>query len=169
MTNNEFTSAVINEKQALKSFALSLTRNMEDAEDLLQDTFLKAIRYKEKYTEETNLKAWLFTIMKNTFINNYRRAVKAKEIIGEKTDLAMAQAYSKIGTNDAEGNMLAKDILKAIDGLEEAYKRPFTRYYNGYKYQEIAEEMSLPIGTIKSRIFIARKMLIGKLKSFTNR
>ena len=166
MTAIEFKQMVQKEGTSLRHYAYQLTRNVEDTNDLVQDTMLKALMYQDKFADGTNLKGWLYTIMKNTFINNYRRAVKAKEIIGEKTDLAMAQAYRKIGTNDAESNMVSKDILKAIEGLDEAYKRPFTRYYNGYKYQEIAEEMQLPIGTIKSRIFIARKMLMGKLKGF---
>ena len=81
MTAIEFNTRIINEKQALKNFAISLTHNTDDALDLVQDTFMKAITYREKFQDNTNLKSWLFTIMKNTFINNYRRAVKTKQII----------------------------------------------------------------------------------------
>jgi RNA polymerase sigma-70 factor (ECF subfamily) len=166
MTSVDFNYAVLNEKQSLKNFALSLTHDKEDAEDLVQDTYLKAIKYKEKYTDETNLKAWLFTIMKNTFINNYRRLQKSRQIMAENADFAMLKSFSKVSSFDSESALNAKEIINAIDSLDEQYKRPFARYYNGYKYQEIAEEMHLPIGTIKSRIFIARKMLMGKLKDF---
>lgn len=168
MTAIEFNTRIINEKSSLKSFALSLTRNSEDANDLMQETYLKAIRYREKFEDSTNLKAWLFTIMKNTFINSYRRSKKTMELISKGDDVAMTRAFKQNSYDHSESRMNAKEIIKHIDSLEEQYKVPFTRYYNGYKYEEIAAELNLPLGTIKSRIFIARKILMEKLKMYLN-
>ncbi len=163
MTTADFNSQILDQKSSLKNFALSLTRNNDDALDLVQDTFMKAVLYKDKFADSTNLKAWLFTIMKNTFINSYRRAVKTREIMQTGTDLTMLKAFKNISTDAPEIKMNAKEIIYKIDRLDDQYKIPFTRYYNGFKYQEIAAEMNLPIGTVKSRIFIARKMLMEQL------
>lgn len=163
MTAIEFNTRILKEKQSLKNFAMSLTHNNDDALDLVQDTFVKAITYREKFEDSTNLKAWLFTIMKNTFINSYRRAVKTKQIIQTNADLSMARAWKNNYCDNTESRIAAKDILNKIENLEDQYKIPFTRYYNGFKYEEIAQEMQLPLGTIKSRIFIARKQLMESI------
>ena len=168
MTAIEFNSRIMNEKSSLKNFALSLTRNTDDALDLLQDTYVKAITYREKFEESTNIKAWLFTIMKNTFINAYRRNVKTKQLISKGDDIAMDRAFKQNSYDHSESRLNAKEIIKQIENLGDEYKVPFTRYYNGYKYEEIASEMKLPLGTVKSRIFIARKILMGGLKHFRN-
>lgn len=165
MTAIEFNTKILGERQSLKNFALSLTHNTDDALDLVQDTFVKAITYRDKFEESTNLKAWLFTIMKNTFINSYRRAVKTNQIMQSNADIAMARAFKDNYNDMTESRIAAKEILKKIEGLDDQYKIPFTKHYNGYKYEEIAKEMQLPLGTIKSRIFLARKILmtaIGK-------
>jgi RNA polymerase sigma-70 factor (ECF subfamily) len=163
MTAIEFNTRILKEKQSLKNFAMSLTHNSDDALDLVQDTFVKAITYREKFEDSTNLKAWLFTIMKNTFINSYRRAVKTKQIMQNNADVAMARAWKNNYCDMTESRMAAKDILNKIENLDDQYKIPFTRYYNGFKYEEIAQEMKLPLGTIKSRIFIARKILMESI------
>lgn len=168
MTAIEFNTRITKEKTSLKNFALSLTRNTEDANDLMQDTYLKAIKYREKFEDSTNLKAWLFTIMKNTFINNYRRSVKTRELISKGDDVAMTRAFKQNSYDHSESRMNAKEIIRHIEALEDQYKIPFTRYYNGYKYEEIASELNLPLGTIKSRIFIARKILMENLKNYRN-
>ncbi len=168
MTAIEFNTRILREKLSLKNFALSLTHNSDDALDLLQDTYVKAITYREKFEESTNLKAWLFTIMKNTFINNYRRSVKTKELMSKGDEVALNRAFKQNSYDHSESRLSAKEIIKRIEGLEDQYKVPFTRYYNGYKYEEIAHEMQLPLGTVKSRIFIARKQLMDALRSFRN-
>lgn len=160
MTAIEFNIRILSEKQALKNFALSLTHNTDDALDLMQDTYVKAITYREKFEDSTNLKAWLFTIMKNTFINSYRRAVKTRQILQSNADQAMARAFKNNHQDITESRLAAKDILNKIEKLDDDYKIPFTRYYTGYRYEEIAKEMQLPLGTIKSRIFLARKQLM---------
>lgn len=168
MTAIEFNTRIMNEKSSLKNFALSLTHNTDDALDLLQDTYVKAITYREKFEDSTNLKAWLFTIMKNTFINAYRRNVKTKQLISKGDDIQLNRAFKQNSYDHSESRMNAKEIIKKIESLDEDYKVPFTRYYNGYKYEEIAQEMQLPLGTVKSRIFIARKILMESLKHYRN-
>jgi len=168
MTAIEFTTRIMNEKSSLKNFALSLTRNNDDALDLLQDTYVKAISYRTKFEDSTNLKAWLFTIMKNTFINAYRRNVKTRALIVKGDDIALNRAFKQNSYDHSESRLNAKEIIKHIEKLDDDYKVPFTRYYNGYKYEEIAKEMQLPLGTVKSRIFIARKTLMEALKHFRN-
>ncbi len=168
MTAIEFNTKILNERPSLKNFALSLTRNSEDALDLIQETYVKAITYRSKFEDSTNLKAWLFTIMKNTFINAYRRNVKSKSLIVKGDDLAMQRAFKQNAYNHSESRINTKEILSKIEGLEDQYKIPFTRYYIGYKYEEIAKELSLPLGTVKSRIFIARKILMDALSHYKN-
>ena len=168
MTAIEFNTRISQEKTSLKSFALSLTHNIDDALDLLQDTYVKAITYREKFEDSTNLRAWLFTIMKNTFINAYRRNRKTKQLISKGDDIALNRAFKQNSYDHCESRMNAKEIIRQIETLEDQYKVPFTRYYTGYKYEEIAHEMKLPLGTIKSRIFIARKILMESLKHLNN-
>ncbi len=168
MTAIEFNTRILEEKGSLKNFAISLTRNSEDALDLLQETYLKAMTYRSKFEDSTNLKAWLFTIMKNTFINAYRRETKIKQLISKGDEIAMNRAFKQNSYDHSESRINAKEILKQIEVLNDDYKIPFTRYYTGYKYEEIAAEMKLPLGTIKSRIFIARKILMDSLKHFRN-
>ena len=168
MTAIEFNTRIMNEKSSLKNFALSLTRNNEDALDLLQDTYVKAISYRTKFEDSTNLKAWLFTIMKNTFINAYRRNVKTRALIVKGDDIALNRAFKQNSYDHSESRLNAKEIIQHIEKLEDDYKVPFTRYYNGYKYEEIAQELKLPLGTVKSRIFIARNTLMEALKHYRN-
>lgn len=168
MTAIEFNTRLLQENSSLKNFALSLTRNTEDALDLIQDTYVKAITYREKFEDSTNLKAWLFTIMKNTFINAYRKNTKTKKLISKGDDIAMNRAFKQNTYNHSESRLNTKEIVNHIESLDDHYKVPFTRYYSGYKYEEIASELKLPLGTIKSRIFIARKILMDNLKHFQN-
>src|SRR5690606_38716059 len=123
------------EKSSLKNFAISLTHNIDDALDLLQDTYVKAISYRSKFEENTNLRAWLFTIMKNTFINAYRRNVKTKQLISKGDDIAMNRAFKQNTYDHSESRMNAKEIIRHIEKLPEEYKIPFTRHYNGFKYE----------------------------------
>ena len=166
MSTIEFNKQVLNFRSALGYFALSLTSNSEDAKDLLQDTLVKAIVYKDKFTDATNLKAWLYTIMKNTFINNYRRSVKVNQIIDNTKDLYFMNIPQHSGVASPISQISIKDINKAIEGLSEDLKMPFQMFFEGFKYKEIADRYDLPIGTVKSRIFLARKQLMSELKDF---
>lgn len=163
MSTLEFNNQVISYSKQLKGFALNLTSNDDDAKDLLQETLMKAIIYKDKFAEATNLKAWLYTIMKNIFINNYRRNVKTRTVIDSTSNEHYINSRQVGSPRMAEATMTEKEICQAIDALPFEFGIPFKMYFDGFKYKEIAEHMGVPIGTIKSRIFLARKILMDKL------
>jgi len=166
MTIREFHNRLIELKSNLNRFALSLTYNREDALDLVQDTYLKAITNRDKFVDYTNLKAWVFTIMKNTFINNYRRGQKGNAIIDNTKDLYYINLPQNKGFVSPESNYAVEEIEKAIDSLEDEYRLPFRMHVQGFKYEEIAEKLDLKIGTVKSRIFFARQKLMKILKDY---
>lgn len=166
MTSIEFNAAVIRQEKNLRPVALKLTRDMEAANDLIQDTFVKALSNRDKFSEGTNLKAWLYTIMRNTFITNYHRVVKRKTFIDTTDNLHYINSPQYTTDNDAGTNLAMDEIDGAIEALNYAYKTPFMMYFKGYKYHEIAEILDIPIGTVKNRIHIARKMLKESLKNY---
>lgn len=166
MTATEFNTSLIDMKSNLQRFAMSLTSDRDTALDLVQDTYLKAITYKEQFVDFTNLKAWVFTIMKNTFINNYRRNVKENTIIDGTQDLFYLNQPNDKGSISPESNYAEAEIEKAIDSLEDEFRIPFRMHINGYKYKEIADELGLKIGTVKSRIFFTRQKLMLILKDY---
>ncbi len=164
MTAVEFNYKLLGLQKNLKYFAYTLTSNYEDAQDLVQETFLKALTNREKFTANTNLKAWAFTIMKNTFINNYRQNVRNNTILDKTDDLYYLNLTkeSNLGRPDAVYSL--KEINKTIDKITPEQRLPFEMYNRGYKYKEIAEKLDLSIGTVKSRIFFTRKKLMEALK-----
>ncbi|MSQ79903.1 MAG: RNA polymerase sigma factor [Flavobacteriaceae bacterium] len=166
MTNMEFTTAVTKEKTPLRQYAYKLTKNSDDANDLLQDTMLKAITNREKFVAQTNLKGWLYTIMKNSFINNYRRMVKQNTFIDQTDNTYYLDSMSVAEGNQAESKFMMRDMEHAIDTLPDDLKNTFMMNFTGYKYHEIADLMKIPIGTVKTRIFVARRMLRGKLSVY---
>jgi RNA polymerase sigma-70 factor (ECF subfamily) len=168
MTQIQFNNALLGLSNKLHYYALSLTSDSERADDLLQETFLKALTYREKFAQNTNFKAWIYTIMKNTFINDYRRNVKTKNTFdGSGSDLHLL--YSKdVVDPGPDSQFSSKEINKTIDELEDEYRVPFTMFLDGFKYKEIAEELELPLGTVKSRIFFTRKKLEKSLKDYAN-
>ncbi|MEM1325297.1 MAG: RNA polymerase sigma factor [Bacteroidota bacterium] len=143
----------------LHAFAYNLTKNQEDAKDLYQETAFRAMTNRDKFRPGTNFKAWLFTIMKNIFINNYRKKVKANTIMDSTDNLYYINSGSSIINNDGESNIMMKELNKMIAALDDGIRIPFLMHYRGYKYQEIADHLELPLGTVKSRIFFARKEL----------
>ncbi|MBK9461207.1 MAG: RNA polymerase sigma factor [Sphingobacteriales bacterium] len=151
---------------SLKPYAINLTKNMDDAHDLLQETVYRALTNHEKYIEGTNLKAWLFTIMKNIFINNYRRAAKRNTLIDTTDNLYFINMPSINMAHTGSGNLMLEDINHAIDSLSDEYRVPFMMHFEGFKYHEIAEDLDLPLGTVKSRIFFARKELKNQLDAY---
>jgi RNA polymerase sigma-70 factor (ECF subfamily) len=159
MTALEFSYQVGNFSKFLRPFALRLTRDSDDANDLVQDTLVKAYTNREKYADGTNLKAWLFTIMKNTFITQYQRMVRRNTFIDTTDNLHFINSNESLQDNGAIASFMREDIEKALELTEEIYRLPFLMYFQGFKYHEIAEELNLPIGTVKNRIHIARKDL----------
>lgn len=150
----------------LKPFALKLTKDNEQANDLLQETMLKAITNKEKFTQGTNLKAWLYTIMRNTFITNYQRLARRNTFIDNTANLHYINSSDNVVDNNAFANFTIQDINQAINKLDETYSTPFMLHFKGFKYHEIAERLEIPIGTVKNRIHLARKELKDSLKQY---
>ena len=147
----------------LQDFALQLTRDKNDAEDLFQDTVYKAMRYRHLYQPKTNLQAWLMTIMRNTFINEWRKR-KRKQQAAELQIPGVTLTQTSATRNDGESKVTMQELMKSMDQLEEGLSKPFLMAFRGYKYEEIATEMDLPLGTIKSRIHQARKLLKTSIK-----
>ncbi|SEM74801.1 RNA polymerase sigma-70 factor, ECF subfamily [bacterium A37T11] len=166
MTKIEFDTLVSQQAESLKAYALHFTHDDEDANDLVQDTVLKAITYYNKFREGTNLKGWLYTIMKNTFINNYRRFIKMSSFVTKSDEISSANLAYSATNNQGENKFVMDDIKHALSNLSEEYYVPFTMYFEGYKYHEIADYLDIPIGTVKTRIHVARKMLKKSLKSY---
>ncbi|NUQ25038.1 MAG: RNA polymerase sigma factor [Saprospiraceae bacterium] len=144
---------------SLRAFSLKLTGNSDDAEDLYQDTALRIITNADKYHPGTNFKAWAVTIMRNIFINNYRKRVRRSLIIDQTPN----NYYLNLGNdgvgNEGETSVTIAELMHMVDSLPEDFRKPFMMAFEGYKYDEIAEELDSPLGTIKSRIFFARRKL----------
>ncbi len=166
MTTVEFNNNLVGLEDNMMKFALSLTTDQARAEDLVQDTYVKAITYQDKFVDYTNLKAWVFTIMKNTFINNYRRSVKENTIIDSTQDLYFLNLPQDSGFSSPESSYSLEELEKVIDTLEDEFKVPFRMHVEGFKYKEIAEKLDLKIGTVKSRIFFTRKKLMELLDDY---
>ena len=166
MTTIEFNTSLTNLQGNLESFAKQLTGNEADAKDLTQETFLKALIYREKYVNHNNFKAWVYTIMKNIFINNYRRTKKANTIIDQTEDLYYLNISNSHTDTDPESILNAIELESGIKQLDEEFRRAFDMYNDGYKYKEIADCLHLTIGTVKSRIFYSRKKLMHQLSEY---
>lgn len=166
MSNLEFNEILLHNADFLKPFAINLTRDPEAANDLYQETLYKALANKEKYNAGTNIKAWLFTIMRNIFINDYRRKAKQKTIFDSTPNDYLINLKQSTISNPAESSMRIKEINAAIQQLPEIFKTPFLLYFDGYKYNEIADMLHEPLGTIKSRIHFARKLLKEQISRY---
>ena len=166
MSSKKFQSKLMSMQSNLLNFAYILTSNRDDAYDLLQDTTLKALDNEDKYVENVNFKGWVFTIMRNIFINNYRKVVRESTIIDQTEDLYHLNLPQDSGFETPEGAFAAKEINEVINSFADEYRIPFSMHVLGYKYNEIAEEMGLPLGTVKSRIFFARQKLQILLKEY---
>lgn len=165
MTTLEFNNRFNEMSNLLNAFAYSLTKNSEDSRDLFQETAYRAMVNREKFRPGTNFKAWLFTIMKNIFINNYRKKVKANTIMDSTDNLYYINSGSTVIDNGGDSNIMMMELRKMVTNLDSTLRIPFLMHYHGYKYQEIADNLQLPLGTVKSRIFFARK----ELKSLINK
>lgn len=168
MTTIQFQNSLTGLQNKMFFFALSLTSDTDKANDLVQETYLRALTYQNKFSSDTNLMAWIYTIMKNTFINEYRRKIKVRSTIETQTD-KLNISFSKDDFYPSVDSIhSAKEIKKKIAMLEEEFREPFELFLNGYKYKEIAEKLDLPLGTIKSRIFFTRKKLSACLVEYLN-
>lgn len=155
----EFNGLLLNNAQALKPYAITLTRDQERAKDLFQETLARALTNKHHYQTGTNIKAWLYTIMRNIFINDYRRSRKHRTMQLVDVQEQAINATRVAVQNEGIQNVNAKEIWHEVNGLPGLFREPFLMHYYGYKYQDIAQKIKEPLGTIKSRIHAARKML----------
>jgi RNA polymerase sigma-70 factor (ECF subfamily) len=166
MSEIEFNHKLLSVQNNLRFFASTLTPNLEEANDLVQDTNLKALINRDKFADNTNFKAWTYTIMKNTFINNYRRNIKSNTIIDNTEDLYFLNISHHSDFPQPDSLIAEKEIKKNIEKLDHDQRLPFEMHNSGYKYKEIADHLQLSIGTVKSRIFFTRKKLMGALQDF---
>ena len=157
MTKKEMADYLVANQKPLWQSAFYLTKNEDDASDLTQSVFLKALCNFEKFTDSTNLGGWLYTIMRNLFINQCRSADQVRISRSDKEYETAPNDLMYGTTESADSRCTMQDIEHAIDILNKEYSIPFRMYVSGYKYQEIADKMNIPLGTVKSRIFIARK------------
>jgi RNA polymerase sigma factor (sigma-70 family) len=166
MSNIEFDRLLMSNADYLKPFAITLTRDTETAKDLLQETMFRALANQEKYNVGTNIKAWLYTIMRNIFINNYRRKSKQNTVSDNTVNEFLLNHNQFAIANTAETNLKLKDIQAVVHKLPDIFRTPFMLYFEGYKYNEIADVLKEPLGTIKSRIHFARKLLKEQIERF---
>ena len=159
MSTVEFNQMLVNNAEFLKPFAITLTRDNEAGKNLFQETLYRALANKDKYSVGTNIKAWLYTIMRKIFINNYRRKLKQNTIFDSTPNEFLINQNQGVIANTAESNLRLKDIQEAIHKLPQIFRNPFLLYFDGFKYHEIADMLGEPLGTIKSRIHFARKLL----------
>ena len=167
MNNITFKKDLLGVQDDLLRFAYKLTSDREEANDLLQETSLKALDNEEKYTPDTNFKGWIYTIMRNIFVNNYRRTVREMNLIDDTYSINQQSLIE-----DEEGDRFEfaydmKQLYRVIHSIPEDMKVPFQMFVAGFKYREIAEKLGLPMGTVKSRLFFIRKRLKEELKDFS--
>ena len=167
METTDVMNSVLSMDDLLRQFAFSLTRNQEDAEDLVQETYLKVLQNTDRYADATNLKAWVYTIMKNTFINNYRRKQRCKVVTDGYEDPVFFTSTATVSGDDADLPLYVSEITSAISSMKDNQRDAFEMYVDGFKYQEIADRLQISIGTVKSRIFFARQKLMSNLSGYS--
>lgn len=166
MKSLSFKKDLVGVQDELLRFAYKLTTDREEANDLLQETSLKALDNEDKYTPDTNFKGWMYTIMRNIFINNYRKVVRDQTFIDQTDNLYHINLPLDSGFESTERAYDLKEMRRVVNALPKEYRIPFAMHVAGFKYREIAEKLNLPLGTIKSRIFFTRQKLQEELKDF---
>ena len=166
MSTIQFNQMLLANAEFLKPFAITLTRDNESAKDLFQETMFRALDNQEKYNVGTNIKAWLYTIMRNVFINDYRKKARQSTVLDSTPNEFLLDYNQVTSKNSAEATLELKEINQAVDQLPDIFKKPFMLYFEGFKYHEIAHMLQEPLGTIKSRIHFARKLLKGQIERY---
>lgn len=166
MTTANIQSKLLALQKNMLNFAYSLTMDRDRAYDLMQDTSLKVLDNSEKYTEADNFKSWVLTIMRNLFINDYRRNMRHGVMADYSEEGYLINATAEYSTDTPEDSVSAHEIMSILNTLPDEFRRPFSMMLSGYKYTEIAEVMHLPVGTVKSRIFFTRKRLQKRLQGY---
>ena len=162
----QFQRDLVAVQDELLRYAYKLTMDRDEAYDLLQETSLKALDNQEKYMPDTNFKGWMYTIMRNIFINNYRKVVRDQTFVDRTDNLYHLSQSQDAGFESTESAYDTKEIRRAVNALPREYRLPFAMHVSGFKYREIADKLSLPLGTVKSRIFFTRQRLQMQLKDF---
>lgn len=163
---NSFKSSVLGMQGNLLSFALKLTSDKDEAKDLVQDTTLKALNNEEKFVDNANFKGWMLTIMRNIFINNYRKSAREKTVIDSSEDLYHLNLCQDSGLSTPDGAYAENEITVILSQFPDDFRKPFSMHVAGYKYQEISDRLNMPLGTVKSRIFFTRQRLREILKDY---
>ena len=158
-------SQLLSSQSLLFKFACKLTLDKEDAKDLLQETVLRILDNKSRFVAGTNFKGWSMIIMRNIFINHCRHTAKLKIDSNEEVGTDVS-AINKFSSLTPEASCSENEIMDKIDKFPGECKESFKLYLNGYSYREIAEKLSLPLGTVKSRIFTARSWLKLALEGY---
>lgn len=164
MVNDNFEQELASLRPTLLAFTRKFTRNREESLDLLQDTLLKALSRKNKFKEDINLKGWLYILMSNMFINKYRK--DKKSITQRMDDIHLNGAEETHTFNRPDGAAQLKEVWSIVNSIKKEFGKPFKMYVSGYKYFEIAKELNIPIGTVKSRIFQARTEIQNQLSGY---
>lgn len=159
MNSMTFKKDLIGVQNDLLRFAYKLTSDREEANDLLQETSLKALDNEDKYMPDTNFKGWIYTIMRNIFINNYRKVVRDQTFVDQTDNLYHLNLPRDTAFENTESAYDLKEMHRIVNSLPREYKVPFSMHVSGFKYREIAEKLGLPLGTVKSRIFFTRQKL----------
>jgi RNA polymerase sigma-70 factor (ECF subfamily) len=159
MNTAEFSQLLETNRDVLFRFALKLSRNYQDAQDLFQDAVVRGYKYRQKFQMGTNFRAWMSTIIRNTMITKSRKKRRLKVASEPIETYTFAIESKNIVSNQAEISMRMQEIFNMMDHLPEIHKVPFLLHYKGYEYKEIAEKMGIPIGTVKSRLNTARTLL----------
>ena len=162
----DFKKDLVSVQDELFRFAFKLTANREEANDLLQETSLKALDNEDKYAPDTNFKGWMYTIMRNIFINNYRKVIREQTYVDQTDNLYHLSLPQDSGFESTEGAYDLKEMRRVVNALPSDYRIPFSMHVSGFKYREIADKLDLPLGTVKSRIFFTRQRLQEELKDF---
>lgn len=166
MSKSEFGTVILSHQSFLHQLAMKLTRDHEESDDLMQETFFKALKNQDKFQQGTNIKGWLYTIMKNTFINAYRKRKNQNTFVDE-TDNKYFINLGELEKSTPTDSMVDREyMMKQINEIDKTYIETFMMYYNGYKYEEISEILGIPLGTVKSRIFLARRKMMDRLKEY---
>ncbi|MDR0939307.1 MAG: RNA polymerase sigma factor [Mediterranea sp.] len=166
MKSLSFRKDLVAAQDELLRFAYKLTTNYEEANDLLQETSLKALDNEDKYTPDTNFKGWMYTIMRNIFINNYRKVMREQTFVDQTDNLYHLNLPQTGEYESTDSAYDLKEMRRIVNGVAEEYRIPFSMHIAGFKYREIADKLELPLGTVKSRIFFIRQKLQEELKDF---
>ena len=167
METTDMMNSILSLDDRLRQYAFSLTHNQEDAEDLVQDTYLKVLQNSDRFAEATNLKAWVCTIMRNTFINGYRRKQKSRVTTDSSEDNALFASTASVSSDAADLPLYVSEITTAISSMKDSQRDAFELFVDGFKYHEIADKLQISIGTVKSRIFFARQKLMTNLTGYS--